>query len=131
VHVPPSHSSAHMRLVPGGCAQVGQPMVRVTRGKLQLGVVVEVQADTTTLLVAIVVPSRITPDTTIDQTQVRCARRSPGCLRSCRRRPQRRRLCSALEAMRCPGGKAERSRAGTVPHSHRKMPRICPLRTSS
>ncbi len=52
-------------------AQVGQPMVRVTRGKLQLGVVVEVQGNT--LLVATVVPSRVTPNTTIDPKELRCA----------------------------------------------------------
>jgi hypothetical protein len=46
-------------------------MVRVTRGKLQLGVVVEVQGNT--LLVATVVPSRVTPNTTIDPKELRCA----------------------------------------------------------
>lgn len=53
------------------CSQVGQPMVRVTRGKMQLGVVVEIQGNS--LLVATVVPSRVTPNTTVDPKELRCA----------------------------------------------------------
>ncbi len=49
--------------------QVGQPMVRVLRGKLQLGVVVDIEGDR--MLVAVVVPSRVMPDTSIDKNQVK------------------------------------------------------------
>ena len=49
--------------------QVGQPVVRVARGKLQLGVVLDTRASS--LLVAIVVPSRIAPGTTVDKSQVK------------------------------------------------------------
>lgn len=51
--------------------KVGQPMVRVSTGKLQLGVVVDIEGDK--LLVAVVVPSRVLPDTSIDKNQVKCA----------------------------------------------------------
>ncbi len=51
--------------------KVGQPMVRVSKGKLQLGVVVDLQGDK--LLVAVVVPSRVLPNTSIDKNQVKCA----------------------------------------------------------
>ena len=50
-------------------AQVGQPVVRVARGKLQLGVVLDTRASS--LLVAVVVPSRIAPGTTVDKSQVK------------------------------------------------------------
>ena len=46
-------------------------MVRVAQGKLQLGVVVGL--DGPSLLVAVVVPSRIAPGTTVDRGQVKCA----------------------------------------------------------
>jgi hypothetical protein len=52
-------------------AQVGQPVVRVAQGKLQLGVVVGLEGPS--LLVAVVVPSRIAPGTTVDRSQVKCA----------------------------------------------------------
>jgi hypothetical protein len=52
------------------CQQVGQPMVRVLRGKLQLGVVVDIEGGR--MLVAVVVPSRVMPDTSIDKNQVKC-----------------------------------------------------------
>lgn len=57
--------------------QVGQPVVRVAQGKLQLGVVLDSKASS--LLVAVVVPSRIAPGTTVNKSQVRCACR-PSCL---------------------------------------------------
>ena len=44
-------------------------MVRVARGKLQLGVVLDTRASS--LLVAVVVPSRIAPGTTVDKSQVK------------------------------------------------------------
>ena len=50
--------------------QVGQPVVRVAQGKLQLGVVLDTRASL--LLVAVVVPSRIAPGTTVDKSQVKC-----------------------------------------------------------
>ena len=50
--------------------QVGQPVVRVAQGKLQLGVVLDTRASS--LLVAVVVPSRIAPGTTVDKSQVKC-----------------------------------------------------------
>ena len=46
-------------------------MVRVAQGKLQLGVVLDTRASS--LLVAVVVPSRIAPGTTVDKSQVKCA----------------------------------------------------------
>ncbi|CAL8464516.1 g4051 [Coccomyxa elongata] len=49
--------------------KVGQPMVRVSTGKLQLGVVVDIAGDK--LLVAVIVPSRVMPDTSIDKNQVK------------------------------------------------------------
>ena len=57
--------------------QVGQPMVRVSFGKLQLGVVVDIAGDK--LLVAVVVPSRVMPDTSIDKNQVKCVHVRPPC----------------------------------------------------
>ena len=53
------------------CAQVGQPMVRVATGKLQLSVVVGIEG--ATLLVAVVVPSRVAPGTTVARSDVKCA----------------------------------------------------------
>ncbi|EIE19205.1 hypothetical protein COCSUDRAFT_59689 [Coccomyxa subellipsoidea C-169] len=53
----------------GDTIKVGQPMVRVLRGKLQLGVVVDIEGDR--MLVAVVVPSRVMPDTSIDKNQVK------------------------------------------------------------
>ncbi|KAK9904975.1 hypothetical protein WJX75_006786 [Coccomyxa subellipsoidea] len=52
-----------------GDIKVGQPMVRVLRGKLQLGVVVDIEGGR--MLVAVVVPSRVMPDTSIDKNQVK------------------------------------------------------------
>ena len=57
--------------------QVGQPVVRVAQGKLQLGVVLDSKASS--LLVAVVVPSRIAPGTTVNKSQVKCACQ-PSCL---------------------------------------------------
>ena len=45
-------------------------MVRVAQGKLQLGVILDTRASS--LLVAVVVPSRIAPGTTVDKSQVKC-----------------------------------------------------------
>jgi len=49
--------------------QVGQPVVRVAQSKLQLGVVLDTKASS--LLVAVVVPSRIAPGTTVNKSQVK------------------------------------------------------------
>ena len=57
--------------------QVGQPVVRVAQGKLQLGVVLDSKASS--LLVAGRGASRIAPGTTVNKSQVRCACR-PSCL---------------------------------------------------
>lgn len=46
-------------------------MVRVAQSKLQLGVVLDTRASS--LLVAVVVPSRIAPGTTVDKSQVKWA----------------------------------------------------------
>lgn len=49
--------------------QVGQAVVRVAQSKLQLGVVLDTKASS--LLVAVVVPSRIAPGTTVNKSQVK------------------------------------------------------------
>lgn len=54
-----------------GWLQVGQAVVRVAQGKLQLGVILDTRPSS--LLVAVVVPSRIAPGTTVNKSQVKCA----------------------------------------------------------